>query len=36
MGFSIAMIADERNGYLRGIDVLIDGGASTGKQFKNK
>ena len=36
IGFSIAMIADERNGYLRGIDVLIDGGASTGKQFKNK
>jgi NAD(P)-dependent dehydrogenase (short-subunit alcohol dehydrogenase family) len=36
MGFSIAMIADERNGYLRGIDVLIDGGASTGKQIKNK
>ena len=36
MGFTIAMIADERNGYLRGIDVLIDGGASTGKQFKKK
>ena len=30
MGFTIAMIADERNGYLRGIDVLVDGGASTG------
>ncbi len=36
MGFTIAMIADERNGYLRGVDVLIDGGASTGKQFKKK
>jgi NAD(P)-dependent dehydrogenase (short-subunit alcohol dehydrogenase family) len=36
MGFTIAMIADERNGYLRGIDVLVDGGASTGKQFKKK
>ena len=36
MGFTIAMIADERNGYLRGIDVLIDGGASTGKQFKKE
>ncbi|MBR2529161.1 MAG: SDR family oxidoreductase [Blautia sp.] len=35
LGFAIAMIADERNGYLSGIDVLIDGGASTGKRFKN-
>ena len=34
LGFAIAMIADERNGYLSGIDILIDGGASTGKQFK--
>ena len=36
MGFTIAMIADERNGYLSGVDILVDGGASTGKQFKNK
>ena len=36
LGFAIATIADERNGYLRGIDVLVDGGASTGKQFKKK
>lgn len=35
LGFAIATIADERNGYLSGIDVLIDGGASTGKQFKS-
>ena len=34
LGFAIASIADERNGYLCGIDVLIDGGASTGKKFK--
>ena len=34
LGFAIATIADERNGYLCGIDVLIDGGASTGKLFK--
>ena len=34
LGFAIATIADERNGYLCGIDVLIDGGASTGKKFK--
>ncbi len=36
LGFAIASIADERNGYLCGIDVLIDGGASTGKQFKKQ
>ena len=36
LGFAIATIADERNGYLCGIDVLIDGGASTGKKFKKK
>jgi NAD(P)-dependent dehydrogenase (short-subunit alcohol dehydrogenase family) len=36
LGFAIATIADERNGYLCGIDVLIDGGASTGKVFKGK
>ena len=36
MGFTIAMIADERNGYLSGVDILVDGGASTGKQYKGK
>ena len=36
LGFAIATIADERNSYLSGIDVLIDGGASTGKKFKKK
>jgi hypothetical protein len=36
LGFAIATIADERNGYLSGIDVLIDGGASTAKKFKKK
>ena len=35
LGFAIATIADARNGYLSGVDVLIDGGASTGKKFKN-
>ena len=34
LGYALATIADERNGYLCGIDVLIDGGASTGKKFK--
>ena len=32
LGFAIATIADERNGYLSGVDVLIDGGASTGRK----
>ena len=36
LGFAIATIADERNGYLCGIDVLIDGGAFSGKKFKGK
>ena len=35
LGFALATIADERNGYLSGVDILIDGGASTGKR-KNK
>lgn len=34
LGFSIAMIADERNGYLAGVDVLIDGGSANGKNFR--
>ncbi len=34
LGFAIATIADERNGYLCGIDIRVDGGASTGEQFK--
>ena len=35
IGFTIAMIADERSGYLAGTDVLIDGGSTNGKRFKN-
>ena len=35
LGFAIAMVADERNGYLAGVDVLCDGGAVRGiKEFK--
>lgn len=26
--------ADERNGYLAGVDVLCDGGCTNGKMFK--
>jgi NAD(P)-dependent dehydrogenase (short-subunit alcohol dehydrogenase family) len=36
LGFAIATIADERNGYLCGIDVLIDGGAYSGRRYKKK
>ena len=27
LGFAIAMAADERNGYLAGVDILVDGGS---------
>ena len=33
LGFAIATVADERNGYLAGVDVLVDGGSVIGKQF---
>ncbi len=33
LGFAIATVADERNGYLVGVDVLVDGGSVTGKEF---
>ena len=38
LGFAIATLADERNGYLAGVDVLCDGGTIRGqKEFrKNK
>ena len=31
LGFAIAMAADERNGYLAGVDILVDGGSVNGK-----
>lgn len=34
LGFALATVADERNGYLAGVDVLCDGGATYGKKFK--
>ena len=35
VGFAVAMLADERNGYLAGVDVLCDGGATTrAQEFK--
>ena len=37
LGFAIATLADERNGYLAGVDVLCDGGSTRGqKEFKKK
>ena len=37
LGFAIASIADERNGYLAGVDVLCDGGSTRGqKEFRKK
>ena len=33
LGFAIATAADERNGYLAGVDVLVDGGSVVGKKF---
>ena len=35
LGFAIATVADERNGYLAGVDILCDGGSTRGmKEFK--
>ena len=36
LGYALASLADERNGYLAGVDVLCDGGASFGKLFRKK
>ncbi len=33
LGFAIACAADERNGYLAGVDILCDGGATNGEHF---
>lgn len=36
LGYALASLADERNGYLAGVDVLCDGGATFGKRFRKK
>ncbi len=37
LGYALATVADERNGYLAGVDVLVDGGSTNGmKEFKKK
>ena len=33
VGFALAAIADERNSFLAGVDVIVDGGGLNGKQF---
>lgn len=33
LGFAIASVADERNGYLAGVDVLVNGGSVVGKKY---
>ncbi|MBE7091679.1 MAG: SDR family NAD(P)-dependent oxidoreductase [Clostridiales bacterium] len=33
LGYAIATVADERNGYLAGVDILCDGGSVNGKNF---
>jgi len=34
LGLAIASVADERNGYLAGVDVLVDGGSTNGRPFR--
>ena len=37
LGYAIATVSDERNGYLAGVDILCDGGSTRGqKEFKKK
>ncbi len=37
LGYAIATLADERNGYLAGVDILCDGGSTRGqKEFKKQ
>lgn len=33
LGYAIATAADERNGYLAGVDLLVDGGSVNGKKY---
>ena len=35
LGYALATLADERNGYLSGVDVLVDGGSTSGKHKPN-
>ncbi len=33
LGYALATVADERNGYLAGVDILVDGGSVNGKNY---
>ncbi|MBR1854604.1 MAG: hypothetical protein IJ794_15920 [Lachnospiraceae bacterium] len=35
-GVAIATVADERNGYLVGVDILCDGGCTNGKSLRGE
>lgn len=35
LGYALSVLADERNGYLDGVDVLCDGGSTTGHRRKH-
>lgn len=36
LGYALATVADERNGYLAAVDILCDGGSTYGKKFKKQ
>ena len=36
LGYALASVADARNGYLAGVDILCDGGAMNGKEFRKR
>ncbi len=36
LGYALASLADERNGYLAGVDILCDGGVTFGKLFRKE
>ena len=36
LGYAIATLADERNGYLAGVDILCDGGSTYGQKIFKK
>lgn len=36
LGYALATVADERNGYLAGVDILCDGGSTAGKKEYKK
>lgn len=33
LGYALATVADERNGYLAGVDILVDGGSVNGRFY---